>query len=55
MVVLLAIGVILLCLAVAADHPAEPAVAAAWVVLALASAAAMWRELTSSDDDRGGS
>ena len=46
MVVLLGIAVILLCLAVAADHPGEPAIAAAWVVLALASAAALWRELT---------
>lgn len=45
MLVLLAIGVILLCLAVAADHPSEPAIAAAWIVLALASAACMWREI----------
>ena len=51
MIVLLAIGVIILCLAVAADHPGEPAIAAAWVVLALASAAAMWRELTHNEDE----
>lgn len=45
MQVLLAIGVILLCLAVAADHPAEPAIAAAWIILALASAACLWSEI----------
>ena len=50
MIVLLAIAVVILCLAVAADHPGEPAIAGAWVVLALASAAAMWREISGRED-----
>ena len=51
MIVLLGIAVILLCLNVAADHPAEPAVAAAWVILALGAGIAMWREIWVRRDD----